>query len=111
MPQILTGRILMHQILMRQILTGEKRQQHVVSDIQLVNIRCITVALTALLAGQPAIFLKLDMAVRTVLTAPIWRAMVAIEGQLTPSSLLKSARRAMMATLDSFMPEAQASQT
>ncbi|CTQ15448.1 conserved hypothetical protein [Klebsiella variicola] len=38
--------------------------------------------------------------------------MVAIEGQQTPSSLLKSARRAMIATLDSFIPEdAQASQT
>ncbi|MEH6042452.1 terminase small subunit [Escherichia coli] len=47
------------------------------------------------------------IAVLTVLIpAPIWRAMVSIDGQHTPSSLLKSARRAIIATLDNFMPDA-----
>jgi hypothetical protein len=82
-------------------------------NVKLINVGGVTVSLTALLAGQPAIFLKLAYC-RTngALTCPNLTCDSSDRRPANTSSLLKSARRAMMATLDNFMPEeAQASQT
>jgi hypothetical protein len=104
---VLRRQILMRQILTCQNLTVEKMRQPEVSPHSAVHVRSITVTITALCTREPAIFFKLCDC-RSDSARPCAKlASNSFNGRPAhPSSLLKSARRAMIATLDNFMPDA-----